>query len=428
MKKRRSKEEIFLAKLEKENRKKEAKISTAYWEVIKNLRLVISSGQQRRAQTEFDGKYAEYGLEGKAIWTGYVFRSICFREQFAFVGQIGAYGTAAWLVMHEKMPLGTLVIVIGWCGIAFGALNYIGSIQRRLIRNFNLVGRYFDLLDIPPAIVSPSNPIRIESLGSGIEIRGVSFVYPDLGESVRSDDVSAKERVEKPAALHNVSLTVPKGSVVALVGASGSGKSTLVNLLQRAYDPDSGEIVVGGHRLTELDPDHWRGKIGIVHQEPQLWDGTLRYNITYGLNPDVVVSDEELERVAKIARIDEFRPRLEPDGFDTLIGEAGIKLSGGQRQRVAIARAIIKNPSLLILDEATNALDPANEKHVHAAIRKALEGRTGIIIAHRLSTIRNADKIAVFDKGRIVDTGTHDELLGRCEVYRGLVEHEIAAC
>jgi ATP-binding cassette subfamily B protein len=412
------------------NRKKESKIGTAYWEVIKHLRLVISSAQEKRAVSEFDERFGEYSAEGKSIWTAYIRKSLCFREPYSVIGQLLAYGVSAWLVWQGKITLGELVIVIGWSSIAFASLNYIGNMQRRLTRNFILVGRYFDLLDIPPAIVEVPNPVRIESFRDKIQFVNVSFAYPEfLGEADGEEDSKPLTQDEKPVALQGITLTIERGSIVALVGPSGSGKSTFVNLLQRGYDPDGGSIFVDGHDLRQLNLRRWRELMGIVDQEPKLWDGTLRYNILYGLNGSGdKVTEGELEDIARKAKIDEFYTRLGPKRFDTLIGENGIQLSGGQRQRVAIARAIIKNPDLLILDEATNALDPLNEKLVHEAIREALKGRTGIIIAHRLSTIRNADKIVVFDKGRIIAVGKHTELLESCSQYRELVSYETALC
>jgi ABC-type multidrug transport system fused ATPase/permease subunit len=415
----------------RKNRKKESAISTGYWEVIKHLKLVISSAQERRATREFNAKFDEYSIEGKGIWTDYIAKSGCFREPCSVIGQVGAYGMAAFLVWQGKMTIGELVIVIGWSSIAFTALNYIGNTQRRLTRNFILVGRYFDLLDIPPAITNVAHPVHIESFKNRIEFVNVSFAYPEFPGSAEDDIADAKPVSEddKPVALQGISLTIERGQIVALVGPSGSGKSTFVNLLQRGYDPDGGSIFVDGYDLRQIELKRWREILGIVDQDPKLWDQSLRYNISYGLNGSAdTVTDARLDEVARSAKIDEFYDRLKPKGFDTLIGENGVQLSGGQRQRVAIARAIIKNPDILILDEATNALDPLNEKLVHAAIREALKGRTGIVIAHRLSTIRSADKIVVFDKGRIIAVGTHGQLLEGCPQYNELVSHEMALC
>ncbi len=408
----------------RKNRKTETKISTAYWEVIKHLRLVISSAQEKRTVTEYGERYSPYSDDGKNIWVTYVTEVFLKREPFALVGQMGMYAIGVYLVWHGQSTKGDFIVMMGWTTIAFNALNNVGNMQRRIARNFALVGKYFDLLDIPPAVTVKANALKLTCLSNGIEFKNVSFMYPEYtGEKDEDEDEKPKE--ERMAALQNVSVTINTGEIVALVGPSGSGKSTFIQLLQRGYDPDSGSITVDGHDLRDIDIGSLREMIGLVDQDPKLWDETLRYNIVYGLNGSGAhVTDVELDRIARDTRIDEFFHRLEPKKYDTLIGEGGVLLSGGQRQRVAIARALIKNPKLLILDEATNALDPKNENLVHEAIRKALVGRTGIIIAHRLSTIRHADKIIVFEKGKIVGVGNDAELMQRCDSYRGLVEYE----
>lgn len=408
----------------KKNRKKETKISTAYWEVIKHLRLVISSAQEKRAVIEYAERHKPYSEDGKDIWVTYVARIILFREPILFLGQMGTYAFGLYLVWNDIASKGDFVIMIGWVTMAFSALSNIGNMQRRIARNFALVGKYFDLLEIPPAVVVKEDAITLTTIRTGIEFKSVSFTYPEYKGEKDDDDIKASSE-EKMIALTNVSITIRAGEIVALVGPSGSGKSTFINLLQRGYDPDKGSISIDGHDLRDVNLTSLRNMIGLVDQDPKLWDETLRYNMVYGLNGSgSQVTNEQLESIAQDTRIDEFYHRLEPLKFETLIGEGGILLSGGQRQRVAIARALMKNPTLLILDEATNALDPKNERLVHEAIRKALVGRTGIIIAHRLSTIRHADKIIVFEKGHIVGVGTDSELMQTCESYRDLVEYE----
>ncbi len=416
---------IMLPALRK-NRKKETKISTAYWERIKHLQLIIASAQEKRAVSEFDKEYEEYGNEGRTIWSQYVTGVALMREPFAIVGQISAYGLAGYFVLEKQMPLGHLVSVISLSAIAFSALSWIGAVQRRLARNIVLVGRYFEMLEIPPAVTVIENPVRIDRLQNQIEFRNVNFSYPEFkNEGDEEDDEQTESVQEKPVALQDICVTIRRGEKVALVGPSGSGKTSFVNLLQRGYDPISGEILIDGVPLRNLCLDRWRKLLGIVSQDPKLWDATLRYNIFYGLNGEAGnVTDAQLEDLARMTRIDEFFHRLGPQRFETHIGENGIQLSGGQRQRVALARALIKKPDILILDEATNALDPHNEKLVHEAIRKSLEGRTGIIIAHRLSTIRNADRILFFEQGRIVGNGTHKELMASCRQYHDLVRYE----
>ena len=208
------------------------------------------------------------------------------------------------------------------------------------------------------------------------------------------------------------------GQKVALVGPSGSGKSTLSNLLLRFYDVNSGVIKVDNLDIRRLSLDSYRSHIGVVLQEPFLFSGTVRDNISYA-KPEA--TEEEIEEAARMANVEEFITQL-PDGYDTMIGENGASLSGGQKQRLAIARAILKNPSILILDEATRALDTVSEYLVQEALDRLMEGKTTIIIAHRLSTVRNADTIVVLDSGKIVQQGTHDELMAQPGIYRELYQ------
>ncbi len=381
------------------------------------------------------GRHKEYGDEHKNIWLSYIWKIAYLREPFAVLGQIAILGYTGHLVMsggEGGLSSESLIVALGWSTIMFNSLSNIGNMQRRLMRNRVLVSKYFDLLDIPPAVTMISNPVKLTSFNHSIEFRNVSFSYPEFKISgIPGEDDNEEQNGEKTdsmIALSNISVTIKKGEFVALVGDSGSGKSSFIHLLQRGYDPDKGEILIDGFDLKTLDLTCWRDMLGLVAQDPKLWDETLRYNILYGLNgAGEKVTEAELDKIAEMTRISEFYPRLGPKKFDTLIGENGIQLSGGQRQRVAIARAIIKNPSILVLDEATNALDPRNERLVHEAIRSAMKGRTGIIIAHRLSTIRRADKIIVFKKGQIAGIGSHGELMTHCEPYIELVECENAA-
>jgi len=218
--------------------------------------------------------------------------------------------------------------------------------------------------------------------------------------------------------IDNFNLTIRPGQKVALVGPSGSGKSTISNLLLRFYDIDTGSIKVDGMDIRKLGLDSYRNNIGVVLQEPFLFSGSIRENIAYAKRD---ATNAEIEHAADLANVTEFVEKL-PDGFDTLIGENGASMSGGQKQRLAIARAVLKNPSILILDEATSALDTVSEYLVQDALDKLMEGKTTIIIAHRLSTIKNADMIVELDAGRIVQKGTHIELMEQPGIYRELYQ------
>ena len=249
-------------------------------------------------------------------------------------------------------------------------------------------------------IVAPAKPAVLPpDPQADIELRNVSFSYP-----TRPDHL----------AIENVSLRVGKAKTLALVGASGAGKSTIIDLLLRFYDVQQGEIFFDGVNIRDLDPLELRQHIGLVPQQPTLFSGTVIDNIRYG-TPDA--SYEEVIAAAKAAYAHDFIEKL-PNGYDSQVGEAGVRLSGGQRQRLAIARAILKSPDLLLLDEATSALDADSEYMVQKALDALTKERTTIVIAHRLATVINADEIAVLDQGRVVATGQHDELLKHSDLYR----------
>ncbi len=406
------------------------KLGTFHSEIIKHLRMVIVFNQEERALNEHSRQYDEYGASGKRIWFSYFNQVACFREPFAVLGQFSVLMAGIYLVNSHRVTPGSLVMAMAWSMTAFQATNNIGTIQRRMARYSVHIGRYFDLLDIKPAVAETEHPIRPPKFFGRIEFKSVSFEYPMFtGSEDELDTAKARRRrIEENHAIRDVSFTIEPGETCAFVGHSGAGKSTVINLILRGYDPDKGQILIDGNDLRLLDLGAWRSSIGCVEQDPKLWDQSLAYNMKYGRKEsDPDVSLEELDELARKTQISEFYDRLGEDGFDTELGENGIQLSGGQRQRVAIARAIIKSPSVVILDEATNALDTVNEEKVHRAIDEALEGRTGIIIAHRLSTIRNADRIIVFDKGRIVGNGKHADLMQTCEAYQALVARAASA-
>ncbi|MEC7948471.1 MAG: ABC subfamily B transporter ATP-binding protein, partial [Myxococcota bacterium] len=223
--------------------------------------------------------------------------------------------------------------------------------------------------------------------------------------------------------LAGFTLSLAPGQVVALVGPSGGGKSTVAALLSRFYDPDRGEIALDGRPFAALDAAWLREQVGVVSQEPILFATSVAENIRYG-RPDA--SDIEVERAAEAANALAF-VRDFPAGFDTRVGERGVRLSGGQKQRIAIARALLKDPAVLVLDEATSALDAESEHLVQEALERLMRGRTTLVIAHRLSTVRSADRVVVLDRGRVAEAGTHDELLALGGLYRKLVERQFAA-
>jgi subfamily B ATP-binding cassette protein MsbA len=285
--------------------------------------------------------------------------------------------------------------------------------MRRISRQHNEITKAFaaakdvwDILDTDEVLPEKPNAVRLRSLSDAIRVKDLSFTYGKAAKKI----------------LRNVSLEVPKGSVVALVGESGGGKSSLIKLIQRLYDPTSGAIYWDDTDLRDASFESLRRQIALVTQETVLFNDTVRYNISYG-NPDA--TDDQIKEAAQIAFADDFIEEL-PQKYDTVVGERGIFLSGGQRQRIAIARAVLVNAPVLILDEATSALDSESERLVQKALANLMRTRTSIVIAHRLSTIRRADKIVVMEKGRIVETGTHLELLESNGRYRRLYELQFA--
>lgn len=250
---------------------------------------------------------------------------------------------------------------------------------------------------------------KLDKLSGHIEFKDVSFRYPSR------PDV---------AIFNKFCLDIPAGKIVALVGGSGSGKSTVISLIERFYEPLSGEILLDGNNIKGLDLKWLRQQIGLVNQEPALFATTIRENILYGKDDATM---EEITRAAKLSEAMSFISNL-PERFETQVGERGIQLSGGQKQRIAISRAIVKNPSILLLDEATSALDAESEKSVQEALDRVMVGRTTVVVAHRLSTIRNADVIAVVQGRKIVETGSHEELISNPNsAYAALVQLQEAA-
>ena len=399
-------------------------------EIVRNIGLVMANAQEDRAQKECkESLGGAYGF-ARNVWDRFV-------TWAAFRNAISVIALSVVLIIcingvHSKIyTLGQFVMFMAWANNALGNLGNMSPLHRRLIQHYTSVRRYFDMLGIEPDVKVLPNPVRPDKFAGRIEFKNVTFRYRgrDVQGQIEEDDEEPKQaqpKVINPA-LDDVSFVIEPGQTVAFVGESGAGKSTLVNAIIRAQDPESGQITVDGNDLRVLDLKHFRKAIGIVNQDVSLFDQTLRYNITFGLNGRAAkLSDKELSNVAEMSCIDRFFHRLEK-GFDTLIGERGVKLSGGERQRVGIARALIKEPDILIFDEATSSLDSENEGLIQESIEQASKGRTTIIIAHRFSTIRNVDKVIVFDKGKVVGQGTHEELAANCETYQRLARKQIFA-
>ena len=283
-----------------------------------------------------------------------------------------------------------------------GPIKQMSNVNLRIQVGAASAERIFELLDTPPEIVEKADAVDLGEFKKAIEFDLVHFEYNDGDELV----------------LDELSFTINKGELVAMVGPSGSGKSTIADLIPRFYDVSTGSIKIDGYDLRDATLASIRGQMGIVTQEVILFNDTIRNNIAYA-QPNV--SDEAIRKAAEAANALEFIEQT-ANGFDTLIGERGVNLSGGQKQRLAIARALLKNPPILILDEATSALDTESEKKVQKAIETLMKDRTALVIAHRLSTVQNADKIVVIEQGRVVETGTHSELYEKGGLYRRLYD------
>jgi ATP-binding cassette subfamily B protein/subfamily B ATP-binding cassette protein MsbA len=305
-------------------------------------------------------------------------------------------------VARGALTLGELVMFLSYLALFYVPVNQIHSVNHMLQHALAGSERVFEILDARPEV-----PDRPGAVAPARRLEGV----------VRFEQVSFRYRPDVPV-LQGVTLDVRPGERLALVGPSGAGKSTMLKLLMRFYDVRDGVILLDGCDLRDLPLAFLRSQIGFVQQEPFLFNGTVRENIAYG---DLTADQERIEAVARAARADEFIREL-PEGYDTWIGERGVKLSVGQKQRVAIARVLLKNPPLVIFDEATSNIDTETEVKIREALHDLTQGRTTFIIAHRLATLRQVDRIVVLDRGRIVEQGGHQELLIRGGLYAGLYE------
>ncbi len=321
------------------------------------------------------------------------------------VGIIGVLVTimGGRAVLAGTMTVGSLVMYIFYVGMVAQPLVQIASIGTQISEAFAGLDRIREIRDMDTEDARDADRGRVDDVDGDIEFEDVCFEY-----------------VEDVPVLHDVSFKAPAGSTTALVGSSGAGKSTLIGLVMAFYHPTSGHVRIDGRDLEDLSLHEYRRHLGVVMQENFLFDGTIRENIAFG-RPEA--TDEEIEMVAQVAHVDEFVDPWEK-GYDTVVGERGVKLSGGQRQRVAIARAILADPHVLILDEATSSLDSESEAMIRDGLRRLRAGRTTFVIAHRLSTIESADQILVIEEGRIIERGSHTDLMALGGRYKDLHDRQ----
>ena len=323
---------------------------------------------------------------------------------FTTLGPMLIYLYGGYLFMHDRISVGAIVAFVALLDRLYRPVSQLSNIHIDVTRSFALFQRIFDYFDLEEESKDKIDAVKLDKVDGRIDFENVNFSYQKGFE-----------------VLHNINFSTEQGTMTALVGASGVGKTTVTNLIPRLYEVSSGNIKIDGCDIRELSLNSLRMQIGIVMQEPYLFNDTIAKNLRYGREN---VTQEEMIEACKAAYIHDFIMTL-PDKYETIVGNRGIKLSGGEKQRVAIARVILKNPRILILDEATSSLDSLSEMYIQKALVPLLTGRTSIVIAHRLSTILAADNILVFDKGRIAQSGKHEDLLSQGGLYKQLYDTQL---
>jgi len=335
------------------------------------------------------------------------------------------YGLGGNLVIDGAITLGTLLALVALLAQLYGPLTALSNVRVDVMTALVSFERVFEVLDLPPLVRDPDDPRQVPEGGLSVAFQDVDFTYPtgaqvglaSLEGVAREESVHAGEPV-----LHDVTFESAPGALTALVGPSGAGKSTIIALLARMYDPTSGSVRIGGIDLRDLTTADVRAEVGVVTQDAHLFHESIAENLRYA-RPEA--TDTDLIEACRAAQIWDFIESL-PDGLDTVVGDRGYRLSGGEKQRIALARLFLKAPRVVVLDEATAHLDSESERRVQLALDTALQGRTSVVIAHRLSTIRRADQILVVDDGRIVQRGTHEELLAAGGMYETLYRTQFA--
>ncbi|WP_284645377.1 ABC transporter ATP-binding protein [Paenibacillus silviterrae] len=418
-------------------------------ERISGMKVVQAFAQERKEMYRFEKQAVHHiGLANKANLLSQSLGRIS--NIFTHSGTLITWFVGGLFVLQGQLSIGALVAFQAYLGQMYGPIQRFAEANATIQNSMTHVERIFEVLDMTPEVVSKENAVKLPHCVGKIEFHNVSFTYvsefpekpkeadpnmdPDLVQPLKPEKSFywlpprmkpplPPMRQELRPALKDIHFTAMPGEVIALVGPSGAGKSTLVNLIPRFYDPDKGAVKLDGIDLREYDLYDLRRQIAVVLQENVLFSGTIYENIMYG---DPEATREQVLAAAAAANAHEFITDME-QGYDTIIGERGVRLSGGQKQRIAIARALLKEPRILILDEATSALDSESESLVTEALERLMKGRTTFIIAHRLSTVVRADRILVIDHGKVVEMGSHRELLKQGGLYRELYEKQLKA-
>ncbi len=380
------------SKLSQEN---QGEILSHLHENITGVRVVKGFGMEKQECEKFwQTCYRQFSYQMRIV------RSINILNPLIEI--VASFGVMAALyyAYHVHMPVGTLAGLLFGIFALYTPIKNLSKLHTTIQKSLASTDRIFAILDTEPTVKEAPAAIQLPPIRNDIQLKDVSFRYDDH------------------PVLQNISLDIAHGKTLALVGPSGAGKSTLLSLLLRFYDPISGHILIDGHDIRGVTFESLRKQMAIVTQDTILFNDSIRNNIRYG---SIGATEKQIVEAASRAFANEFI-LTQPMGYDTVVGDKGVKLSGGQKQRIAIARAILRNPSILLLDEATSALDTESERFVQAALDELIEGRTVVVIAHRLSTVQKADQIVVMERGRIVEKGRHDELLARGKLYRKLYD------
>ena len=389
-------------KLSRLSQDRVADIGTYAGEIVQNIK-VVQSFTREKEETKAFGQEVEkaFNVAKKRILQRSIL--IVVAMTLVFTGLSSMIWVGAQDVANGHISSGELAAFVFYALLVAMAVATISEVYGELQRAAGATERLLELLAEEADIQAPKNPHQLNAGALALNFEKVSFSYPS-----RPDQIT----------LDNISFNVAAGETVAIVGPSGAGKSTLFELLQRFYDPKNGTIKVAGNNIKQLKPQDLRSHLGLVPQQPTLFSADVAHNIRYG---DPTATHEQVKQAAQKAYASDFIQRL-PEGYSSYLGEQGVRLSGGQRQRIAIARAMLKNPSILLLDEATSALDANSEQQVQAALQSLMQGRTTLIIAHRLATIMHADRILVFNEGKLEAQGKHADLIISSPLYKSLSE------